>query len=405
MSSMNQKRDRRRSGERGSIMIMTAIFAVLLLLMVGLCIDISRIYSVRAELQNAADAAALTAARELNGGTKGIDDAVQQAINVIVNNRGFGKAKVTIASVEFATTLNGTYMNATDAKAAGTVANIQFVRVTTQSASTGILFASSALGAAHAESRQAVAGISVALSGICDFFPAAVALNDANPLTAEFDPPTPHTLMSLNFNQGTGNSAVLADKDYIILEVPDITGNGTVETAELTAGIPNFCKKLGDNINMTPSSNKNNGPRNSGDGMNTRFNVYANGYGGKLVPGTFPPDTNINETIDDTQYANGSPLTAPNPNGLIAQDDRRIIIAPIILPNGPPPLQPSYPAYTTNIKSWGVFFLKSKVPTPNGQCNPPCGSFPVEYVGKAPVGNANSDPSCPSGLTTAVLYK
>src|SRR6267143_188795 len=195
MPSMKEPGGRLRSGERGSIMIMTAIFALLLLLMVGMTIDISRIYSVRAELQNAADAAALTAARELNGGTKGIDDAVQQATNVIVNNRGFAKAKVSIASVEFATSLNGTYMNATSAKAAGTVANIEFVRVTTQSASTGILFASSALGASHAESRQAVAGISVALSGICDFFPAAIALNDANPVTPEFDPPAKGTLM------------------------------------------------------------------------------------------------------------------------------------------------------------------------------------------------------------------
>ena len=69
MSLINEQGGRLWSGERGSIMIMTAIFALLLLLMVGLCIDISRLYMVRAELQNAADAAALTAAREINGGT------------------------------------------------------------------------------------------------------------------------------------------------------------------------------------------------------------------------------------------------------------------------------------------------------------------------------------------------
>src|SRR5882724_313013 len=166
MSSMNGQRDRLRSGERGSIMIMTAIFAVLLLLMVGLCLDVSRIYLVRAELQNAADAAALTAARELDGGTLGIDNAVNQATNVIANTQGLrAKANVAIFSVEFATTLNGTYMNAATAKVqdATTISNIQFVRVTTQSTATNILFASSALGASHAESRQAVAGKSVEL--------------------------------------------------------------------------------------------------------------------------------------------------------------------------------------------------------------------------------------------------
>src|SRR6185436_18945421 len=91
MQEEDKQRDPRH-GERGSIMIMTAIFAVLLLIMVGMCLDVSRIYVVRAELQNAADAAALTAARELNGGDGGIDDAVNQATNVITNNQGL-KAK------------------------------------------------------------------------------------------------------------------------------------------------------------------------------------------------------------------------------------------------------------------------------------------------------------------------
>src|SRR5258705_7757037 len=87
MSLINEQGGRLWSDERGSIMIMTAIFALLLLLMVGLCIDISRIYLVRAELQNAADAAALTAARELNGGAAGIYEAGNQGTKVIANNQ------------------------------------------------------------------------------------------------------------------------------------------------------------------------------------------------------------------------------------------------------------------------------------------------------------------------------
>src|SRR6266571_3771047 len=111
MSSMNGQRERLRSGERGSIIVMTAIFMLLFCVMLGLAIDVSRIYMVRAELQNAADAAALTAARELNGGTTGIDNAVTRANN-IANTQGFGKAGVSIASVEFAINLDGTYWNA-----------------------------------------------------------------------------------------------------------------------------------------------------------------------------------------------------------------------------------------------------------------------------------------------------
>ena len=62
-----------RSHERGSIIVMTAICMTAFMLMLGLCIDVSRIYMMRTELQNAADAAALSAARELNSGTTGID--------------------------------------------------------------------------------------------------------------------------------------------------------------------------------------------------------------------------------------------------------------------------------------------------------------------------------------------
>src|SRR6266404_1200682 len=126
MASMNEQRDGMKSGESGSIIIMTAIFALLLLLMVGLCLDVSRIYLTRAELQNAADAAALTATRELNGGTTGIDNAVNQATNVIANNQGLrAKANVGIASITFATSLNGTYMDAATAKtqSAATISN------------------------------------------------------------------------------------------------------------------------------------------------------------------------------------------------------------------------------------------------------------------------------------------
>src|SRR5262245_61965295 len=93
---------RQRSNERGSIILMTAIFMLILFLMLGLCIDVSRIYMIRAELQNAADAAALSAARELNSGDTGIDAAVTRAAN-IVNNQGFEKFGVTIATVEFST--------------------------------------------------------------------------------------------------------------------------------------------------------------------------------------------------------------------------------------------------------------------------------------------------------------
>ena len=48
--------------ERGSILVMSAVGMLCMLLAVGLGVDVSRFYSAKAELQNAADAAALAAA-------------------------------------------------------------------------------------------------------------------------------------------------------------------------------------------------------------------------------------------------------------------------------------------------------------------------------------------------------
>ena len=391
----------RRKNERGSIVIMTAIGMLLLLLMVGLCIDVSRIYVVRAELQNAADAAALSAANELNGGDTGIDNAVARA-SQIINTQGISaKYNVGISSVTFAVNNlpDDAYMSAADAKA--NPVNIRFVKVVTDAHQTGMLFTSSALGPQWVESRKAVAGNSgIAAMRICDFFPAAVALADPSP--------TPGTIINLAFNQGTGSSAVLNDKEYIVLEVPDINGNGTGETAVLTAGLPNFCKTLGDNINMTPSSNQNNGPRNAGEGSNTRFNVYANGYGNALQPDVFHPDYNIQEGITHQQYVDGSPLTSPSTNLQYREAGRRMLIMPIILPNGPPPLQANYPAYTTNIVKWGLFFIKNKsVIIQGGGCssNPLCGALQVEVVRTVGAITPVVPTATSSSLTLPVIYR
>jgi Flp pilus assembly protein TadG len=407
----------RRKGEHGNVMIMTAILAVGLVLAVGLCIDGARIYMTRAELQNAADSAALAAARELNGGTGGLSDAVAaaqasalQANKYGLNRTGGNAPAVTISSVEFAPSLNGPWdtvgnLDATEAK------TISYVRVTTLTTTTPVLFGVKALGNNHTESRRAVAGYSAPINTICDFFPIAVALNPAvepgdDPATGY---PAPNTTMTLRFVQGTGNSATLANKDYIILEVPDITGNGSPETAVLSAGLTSICKTLNASIefHMTPSANQNNGPRQITDGTNTRFNVYANGYGNALQPSTYPPDSNVREPITFDQYDNRTAVTAPNPNAP-GQDARRILIVPIVDPNGPPPLLATYSPPTTVIKKWAAFFLKERsvVTNPCSQ-NSNCGELHVEWIDeKLILGRGGFDPS--GGCTTfsvPVLYQ
>ncbi len=58
--------------QKGFVLIVTAISMTLLLGLAGLAIDIGRMYVIRAELQSFTDAAALSAALQLNGTDPGL---------------------------------------------------------------------------------------------------------------------------------------------------------------------------------------------------------------------------------------------------------------------------------------------------------------------------------------------
>jgi Flp pilus assembly protein TadG len=73
-------RDARR-GERGAAAVLTAILIVVLVMFLAMVINTGHMHLIRSELQNATDAAALAAAKELNGLQTGIDQAGTQAYN------------------------------------------------------------------------------------------------------------------------------------------------------------------------------------------------------------------------------------------------------------------------------------------------------------------------------------
>ena len=77
MHIRNLNRNNKR-GERGSVLAMSAISMLALLLATGLAVDISHFYTAKAELQNAADAAALAAVSALNTASLGITKAADR---------------------------------------------------------------------------------------------------------------------------------------------------------------------------------------------------------------------------------------------------------------------------------------------------------------------------------------
>lgn len=77
--------------QRGAILIMTAIFVVVLIVVAALAMDIGRLVVLRSQLQNAADAAAIAAAVELDGEDGARERAMAAAREAIRHDKSFAR--------------------------------------------------------------------------------------------------------------------------------------------------------------------------------------------------------------------------------------------------------------------------------------------------------------------------
>lgn len=119
-----------RRKDRGFALLLFAITLPAFVAMIGVSVDLGRVYVAKTELQTFADNAALVAAFELDGTQAGLTSATNVAANgpgtsATRNRWQFGAQAVPTPTVEFATTPNGTY-SANPLSPTG----MRFVRVT-----------------------------------------------------------------------------------------------------------------------------------------------------------------------------------------------------------------------------------------------------------------------------------
>ncbi|MBI3666983.1 MAG: hypothetical protein HY236_12320, partial [Acidobacteria bacterium] len=93
----------------GFVLLTAAASAVAILAMLGLCLDLARLYIAKNELQNYVDAAAIAATNRLDGTAAGISSAVSEAQNN-VNKWYFGQNVVSSVTVDFATAYTGSFV-------------------------------------------------------------------------------------------------------------------------------------------------------------------------------------------------------------------------------------------------------------------------------------------------------
>ena len=368
-----------RKGERGAVLALSAVAMLSLLLATGLAVDVSHFYTVKAEMQNAADTAAIGAASRLNSTAGGIRSAVAEATKVL-NKYDFNNSNVAVASADltFAVNLNDPYVD--QATAEGNATNIRFVKVTIPPKPFNVTFAAIVINRTQNLGATSTAGISVGLT-MNKFYSAYTFIESA---AAPIQPGGVYTLTPKDWNNNSPNS-------YRILSYQggDFVATGSIHAYGYMGSSYNVAHLSGTSPagNLTAPSMC----RYAQIGTNTRFGDYSVHPGSNNIDE--PPDTITDETLTYAQY------TAKQGSGVVDRADgmpnRRIMTLPIALNTA---YDTAAGAVTGN--DLGAFFIRKRVGT---NCE-----LVVEYIPNrvaVPVGTFTPGATQMAGVGIPVLYR
>jgi Flp pilus assembly protein TadG len=318
MNTARTKLSPRRERERGSVLAYTVLSVLFLFFAVGLGVDLSHLYTVKAELQNAADAAALAGASALtlDNNTK-IQTATNRAVTLLnrnkynFDNKEFVAGAADVASlsslrqyVRFAKNLSdfdsGNGMS--EAQAIAAPSGIRFVRVVTPSVPVSIFFSVPLLGSAVNLDARAVAGLSI--PGNVNFCIAPLSAVSCDPgdsncsLCDPDDPLYPNCDWSKYWGKCPINTPQNQTSDpYAIQTLERTNADGTTSTYQCDPK-REFCDRCTYNIRSEGQNNQ--GPaagnfqilRCAGNGANVVRQALAE-YGTNCRCGAVSPDQDV----------------------------------------------------------------------------------------------------------------
>jgi Flp pilus assembly protein TadG len=367
---MNTDRIQARRGERGSVLAVSTIAMLGLLLATGLAVDVSHFYTAKAELQNAADAAALAGASQLNSTSGGINLAVAEATKSLNNYDFKNLVNLSSADVTFSSNLNGAYVDFATAQSNPTA--MRFVKVTIPPKPVNVAFAGIVLGQTKNIGATATAGLSVGLT-MNKFYTAYTFIESSGA------PINSGQVYTLSAQAGNNNSPtsyrVLAGPDGDLILTGQLHAYGYIGTSYNVANLisSEMC-------------------RYAKIGMNTRFGDYT--VHPNVNPTDEPPDTITQENITYAQY------TTMQGNGVVQAANgvrnRRVFTVPIAL-------NTTYNTTNRTVTANRIapFFVRRKV---GADC-----TLEIEYIGSNAIAVADGtfSPGLPQigGLSIPVLYK
>ncbi len=286
MKILIQNKWQARQRQHGAVAIIVALCMTLLLGMLGLVSDLGHLYVVKAELQNAADAAALSGALELNGTVAGVNNALNSAVEAAGKNKYDLNSRVvsiTANDVTFSDSPEGPWSNSSNAQSDPT--DKSFIKVDTGALSLDTWFI-------QVLSRTAIPktfAMAVAGKFAVNITPLAICKLD-----------DPGTTNELGYERGVS---------YNVSDANPL-GNGAMYWLDPESSTPSVCHVTNTNdtrpyictgkMAFTPILNK---PVNTNSGitdaqlaaLDSRFDDYSSQGG--CDPATAPPDANIREYV------------------------------------------------------------------------------------------------------------
>jgi len=358
--------------QQGVVAVVITIGMVALLAVTGLALDSGHMLMNKTRIQNAADAAALAAARTLQTTSGDMNQARTIAGTTFNNNLSneLAAASPTI-TVTFSENLNpGSFAN--------TVTSPQFVKVSTSTVSLDSFLLQVIGKDSKNVLANAVAGYAQGVN-ICSLIPVMVCTgnytgNDNIFGYKKFDPLTysDTDLITLKFGSGDGPDTDVGTGNFHLLDLPGLQGGNDIRYA--FAGNPS-CATKGQPFQIDLAPGNKVGP--TAQGINTRFGIYTGPLNGDSD--IYPPDQ-ANDNQASPHCGNGSSTACSDPvdyhnfyqNNAIninsPQYQRRVVTVPIAncsaTANGN-----NVPASMQNPVGFGCFLLTNPVSQSGGNGN------------------------------------
>jgi Flp pilus assembly protein TadG len=324
----------------GAVLPFVAIILVAILGLSALAIDGGRLMSVQTQLQNAADAFALAGAAELDRRPDSITRAQSAIYNLISNPlTGAGNQVAKVTSVDFLQSLPASDdLPITNANLTDDPTRAGYVQVTVEPVTMPMLFPVSLLGERRSitVSAKAIAGYDQV---VCNVTPLYVCNPFETPgmtyyqatqalVQASQNPGSQRRLIRLAGTQFNNGSYQAGSMGYVAPATGFLpngcgpaTGSGVPQA--LAASRVRACFRLsGVNLLTAPDQS-------ATDGLNTRFDIYANGFGSCRI---YAPDQNVRKgfiTQGNVDWCNATPAgpnwPMPYPNATALPVDQNMV--------------------------------------------------------------------------------